>query len=82
MGFIDIAYLGGVFADRDGAVAQAVYPVRNQAEIAQVVVLEEVVLVLLKLLTEIEKLLVVNPEVADLAADLVQAFGVKSLNSR
>ena len=33
--------------------------------------LKEAVLVLLKLLTEIEKLLVVNPQIADLAADLV-----------
>ncbi len=78
MGFVDIAYLSGMVANRDGAVAQAVYSVRNQAEIAQVVVLEKVVLVLLKLLTEIEKLLIVNPEVADLAADLVQALGIKA----
>ena len=76
MRLIDIAYLQSVIADRLGGIAKTLDTVDEQAKVTQVVMLEEVVLVLLELLREIEQLLIVYAQGAQVAADLVRAFHV------
>ena len=64
-----------MIAYRDCRRAQPFHPVQKQAEVPQVFILEELVLVLLKLLRKIEQLFVMHPEVAYLTSYLVRTLG-------